>query len=173
MIPKILNARNSKLIITYCCIGQIFLNHSSSLKLIFLADISQKLQYLFPFWEDSPSLRQILGEYQPKTYGRMQTEPFCLKLHNSRSSLDMDGTLIFYICNILGYNLANSESCLVLRLLWGAKLSNLSQNGHVWVTQWPSSSGVKIKFDPTFERCELLRSYKCMLLRSSLSHTKL
>ena len=29
---------------------------------------------------------------------------------------------------------------------------NLSKNGYVWTTQWPTSSKLKIKFDPSLER---------------------
>ena len=43
----------------------------------------------------------------------------------------------------LGENWENSESCPILRLLWRAKICNFRKfvkNGHVWTTQWPSSS---------------------------------
>ena len=28
----------------------------------------------------------------------------------------------------------------------------MSKNGYVWATQWPTSSELKIKFDPSFDR---------------------
>ena len=36
---------------------------------------------------------------------------------------------------------------------------HLSKNGYVWVTQWPSSSELKIKFDPSLDRswCEFFK----------------
>ena len=35
-------------------------------------------------------------------------------------------------------------------------------NGHIWATQWPTSSGLKIKFDPSIERswCEHFKIIK-------------
>ena len=56
------------------------------------------------------------------------------------------------IANALGQNLANSESCPILRLLWKPKYvisGNMSKN--VWASQWPTSSELKINFDPSLD----------------------
>ena len=71
----------------------------------------------------------------------------------------------------LGQNFANSESCPILRLLQEAKicyLSNLSKNGHVWATQWPTSGELKIKFDPSLDRprCESFKMIKIMVQKN-------
>ena len=65
----------------------------------------------------------------------------------------------------LGQNLAHSESCPILRLLLEAKICNsynLSKNGYVWATQWPTSNELKIKSDPSIDRswCEFLKILK-------------
>ena len=41
-------------------------------------------------------------------------------------------------------------------------IHNLSKNGYVWATQWPTSSELKIKFDPSFDRpwCEFFKIIK-------------
>ena len=52
-------------------------------------------------------------------------------------------------------NLANSESFYILRLLKEAKICNFRKfvkNGCIWATQWPTSIGLKIKFDPSLDR---------------------
>ena len=38
----------------------------------------------------------------------------------------------------------------------------MSKNTHVWPTQWPTSSGLKIKFDPSLDRswCEFFKIMK-------------
>ena len=58
----------------------------------------------------------------------------------------------FYICNAFVQNVADSESCIILRKLEEAKILNLSKNGHVWATQWPTSCGLKNKYDPHTEK---------------------
>ena len=57
----------------------------------------------------------------------------------------------FYIVNALGQNLANSESSPILRPK-SVISDNLSKNGYVWAMQWPTSSELKIKFDPSLDR---------------------
>ena len=39
---------------------------------------------------------------------------------------------------------------------------NLSKNAHVWATQWPTSTWLKTKFDPSLDRswCELFKIRK-------------
>ena len=74
----------------------------------------------------------------------------------------------FYIINALGQNLANSESCnhALFSDSWKGPKSvisgNLSKNTHVWATQWPTSSELKIKFDPSLDRswCEFFKIIK-------------
>ena len=75
----------------------------------------------------------------------------------------------FYIVNALGQNLANSESCPILRLLYirdkrpkSVISGNLSKNGYVWATQWPIFSELKIKFDLSLDRswCEFFKIIK-------------
>ena len=70
----------------------------------------------------------------------------------------------FYIVNALGQN---SESCPIMRLLYFKRpksviSGNLSKNGFVWATQWPTSSELKIKFDPSLDRswCEFFKIIK-------------
>jgi hypothetical protein len=38
----------------------------------------------------------------------------------------------------------------------------LSKNGHVWATQWPTSSELKIKFEPLLDRswCDFFKIIK-------------
>ena len=59
----------------------------------------------------------------------------------------------FYIVNALGQNLANSESCPILWLLEGKSVisGNVSKNDYVCTTQWPTSSILIIKFDPSLD----------------------
>ena len=60
----------------------------------------------------------------------------------------------FYIVNTLGQNLAISESCPILRLLYEAKICHFWEfvnNCYVWATQWPASSELKIKFNPSLD----------------------
>ena len=69
------------------------------------------------------------------------------------------------IANALGQNLANSESY-NLTLFWDCSKrpksvlsGNLPKNGYVWATQWPTSSELKIKFDPS-SWCESFKIIK-------------
>ena len=58
----------------------------------------------------------------------------------------------FYIVNALGQNLANSETCPILRLAKSVISGNLLKNGYVWATQSPTSIEPKIKFDTTLDK---------------------
>ena len=65
----------------------------------------------------------------------------------------------FYIVNALGQNLANSNSS---ALFWDCcKRPRFVISGYVWATQWPISSELKIKFDPSLDRswCEDYKKY--------------
>ena len=71
----------------------------------------------------------------------------------------------FYIINALGQNIANQNHALFSDSCKGPKSvisSNLSKNANVSATQWPTSSGLKIKFDPSLNRSwyELLKIIK-------------
>ena len=60
-----------------------------------------------------------------------------------------------YIFNASGQNLSNSESCPIWDCFKRPKsvvFGNLSKNSYVWATKWPTSSEVKIKFDPSLDR---------------------
>ena len=63
-------------------------------------------------------------------------------------------------------NFDTKEQIQNLALFWEGPKSvvsgNLSNNGHVWATQWPTSSELKIKFDPSFDRswCEFFKIIK-------------
>ena len=66
----------------------------------------------------------------------------------------------FYIVNALGQNLANSNSS---ALFWDCcKRPRFVISGYVWATQWPISSELKIKFDPSLDRswCEFFKILK-------------
>ena len=68
----------------------------------------------------------------------------------------------FYIVNALGQNLANSESRPILRLAKSVISGKFKKNSYVWATQWPTSSELKIKFDPSLDRswCEFFKIIK-------------
>ena len=75
----------------------------------------------------------------------------------------------FYIVNVLGQNLANPESCPILyseNVVRGSGKSvisgNLSRDGYVWATQWPTSIEIKIKFVLLLDRswCKFLKIIK-------------
>ena len=55
----------------------------------------------------------------------------------------------FYIVNTLGQILATSESCNCCKRSKFVISGDLSKNGYVWATLWPTFIELKIKFDPS------------------------
>ena len=71
----------------------------------------------------------------------------------------------FYIINAFGQNLTIQNFALFWDCCKRPKSvvsGNLSKNGCVWAAQWPTSSKLKIKFDPSLDRswCEFFKIIK-------------